>query len=395
MMMADEWPAVHYERLTWERDPAVVGSRRGVRAAAGPYSAAVPPFIADLSLPLPGEVLALADDATSELTRFDAEMGTIAAPFSAILLRTESASSSEVEHITSSAKQLALAEIGESSSGNARLVVGNVHAMEAAIALSDALDPDSVIEMHRALLENHDPTIVGRWRDQQVWIGGGGVSPHQATFVPPEDGRVPGLMDDLMRFARRTDLPVLVQTAVAHAQFETIHPFPDGNGRTGRALAQGMLRAGRVTRNVAVPVSAGLLHDLPGYFDALTAYREGDPIPVIEAFAEASFAAIRNGRILVGELQAARARWDVVAKARSDSSVHRLKTYLLGQPAVNNRVVAAELAVSPMAAQASIDRLVQAGVLEQAGGGARNRRWAAPDVLAALDAFGARAHRGA
>ncbi len=391
--MDREWPPLRFEMLPWDRDGAAPVSRRAFRAAAGPYRAAIPALISDHVVDLPSELLALADDATSELTRFDAEVGTLAAPFSAILLRTESASSSEVENITSSAKQVALAEIDEASSGNARLVVGNVHAMEAAIALSDALDPDSVIDMHRALLEQHDPEITGRWRDQPVWIGGGSVSPHHAEFVPPSAVRVPALMDDVMQFARRTDIPVLAQTAIAHAQFETIHPFPDGNGRVGRALVQGMLRAGRVTRNVAVPVSAGLLHDLPAYFGALTAYREGKPGPIVAAFAEASFAAVRNGRRLVDDLQATRRGWDSTVVARSDSSVHRLKTYLLRQPVVTAKVVAAELGVTAVAAQAGIDRLVDAGVLEQSGGGARNRRWAAPQVLAALDAFGARALR--
>jgi Fic family protein len=394
MSLPGDWPALHYEQVPWERDPAASGSRRAFRAAAGPYRAAIPEPISDRPVPLLGEVLALADDATNELTRFDAEVGAIAAPFSAILLRTESASSSEVEHITSSAKQLALAEIGEAGSENARLVVGNVRAMEAAIALSDSLDSTAVIEMHRALLEAQQPSITGRWRDQQVWIGGGGVSPHLASFVPPVERRVPELMDDVMRFARRTDLPVLVQIAIAHAQFETIHPFPDGNGRTGRALVQGMLRAGRVTRTVTVPVSAGLLHDLPAYFAALTAFRQGEVRPIVAAFAEASFAAVGNGRRLVTELQDARARWDTVATARADSSLHRLKTLLLRQPVVTNRVAATELGVSAVAAQTGIDRLVAAGVLEQSGGGARNRRWAAPEVLAALDAFAARALRG-
>ncbi|WPO86778.1 Fic family protein [Herbiconiux sp. KACC 21604] len=334
------------------------------------------------------------DDATSELTRFDAEVGLVAAPFSAILLRTESASSSEVENITSSAKQLALAEIGESGSGNARLVVGNVRAMTAAIDLADRLDVDSVIRMHEALLEHHAPDIVGRWRDQQVWIGGGGLSPHRAAFVPPHAERVPELMGDLMSFSQRTDLPVLAQVAIAHAQFETIHPFPDGNGRTGRALVQGMLRAGRVTRTVTVPVSAGLLSDLPAYFGALTAYRDGDLMPLFEVFSEASFAAVRNGRRLVAELQDVRARWESVIAARVDSSVYRLMSDLLRRPVTTTRIAAAELGVSIVTAQNGIDRLVEAGVLEQAGGGQRYRRWAAPEVLQALDAFAARAARG-
>ncbi|MFB2585164.1 Fic family protein [Herbiconiux liukaitaii] len=389
------WPEATFEAHPWERDYSSDTSRRAHQAAAGPYQAAVPPFIAGLPVTLPSELLALADDATAALTRFDAELGMVAAPFSAILLRTESASSSQVEDITSSAKQLALAEIGEATSGNARLVVGNVHAMEAAIELADRLDPASVIAMHRALLDETAPSITGRWRQEQVWIGSRGISPHLATFVPPHHDRVPALMDDVMAFARRTDIPVLAQTALVHAQFETIHPFPDGNGRTGRALVQGMLRAGRVTRTVTVPVSAGLLHDLPGYFAALTAYRGGDPGPIIEAIADASFAAVRNGRLLAEQLLEARDRWDAEVTVRSDSSVHRLKTYLLRQPVVTNRVVAAALKVSDVAAQSSIDRLVDAGVLEQSGGGRRNRRWAANEVLAALDAFGERALRGA
>jgi Fic family protein len=69
-------------------------------------------------------------------------------------------------------------------------------------------------------------------------IGGSSFGPHGADFVPPHHDRVPALMDDLVRFMRRTDLPLLAQTAVAHAHFETIHPFPDGNGRTGRVPAR-------------------------------------------------------------------------------------------------------------------------------------------------------------
>ncbi|NKX52861.1 Fic family protein, partial [Arthrobacter deserti] len=207
------------------------------------------------------ETTALADDASRELARFDAEAGMTAAPFAPVLLRSESASSSEVENLTSSAKQVALAEIGQSKSDNARLVVANLRAMTAAIELSDRLDETSILAMHDALLRDTAPEYTGRWRNEQVWHGGGGISPHAASFVPPHHTRVPGLMADLVAFAGRTDVPVLIQAATAHAQFETNHPFPDGNGRTGRALLQGMLRHGGLTRNVTVPVSAGLLQD--------------------------------------------------------------------------------------------------------------------------------------
>lgn len=226
--------------------------------ARGDYQAAVPPLISAAPVALSAETVALTDDTSQELVRFDVEAGMMDAPFASILLRSESASSSEVENLTSSAKQVALAEIGQSKSPNAHLVVANFSAMTADIALSDQLDENSIIAMHNALLQDTAPECTGHWRNEQVWIGGGSISPHAATFVPPHHTRVPGLMAGLVAFAGRTDVPVLIQVAIAHAQFETIHPVPDGNGRAGRALIQGMLRHGGLTHNVTVPVSAGL-----------------------------------------------------------------------------------------------------------------------------------------
>ena len=151
-----------------------------------------PAFIAVAPVALAAETIALADDASQELARFDAEAGTITAPFASILLRSESASSSEVENLTSSAKQVALAEIGESKSGNARLVVANVRAMNAAIELSDRLDEDSILAMHDALLRDTAPEHVGHWRDEQVWIGGGSISARgDVRAAPPDSGTRP------------------------------------------------------------------------------------------------------------------------------------------------------------------------------------------------------------
>lgn len=342
---------------------------------------------------LPDDLAAISDDASRELTRFDAEVGTLTAPFASILLRTESASSSEVENLAASAKQVALADLGDSSSTNARLVVGNVAAMEAAIALADDLDTHAILTMHRALMEQSNPDIVGRWRDGQVWIGGGYISPHNASFVAPHHERVPALMSDVMLFARRVDLPVLAQVAIAHAQFETIHPFPDGNGRTGRALVQGMLRAGGVTKNVTVPVSAGLLGETEGYFRALTAYRAGDVRPIVEALSEAAFAAVANGRSLEKDITRVAEDWNAAIRARSDSSIHRLKLLLLRQPIVTIGTIARELDVSEQAADSSVKKLVDAGILTQATAGRRNRYWQATEILTALDAFGTRARR--
>jgi Fic family protein len=337
----------------------------------------------------------LVTEAATEIARFDAEVGADLAPFTAILLRTESVASSRIENLTASAKAIALAELGDTDRGNATVIVANTTAMQAAIALADRLDGDAILTMHEALLGSTDPAWAGKWRTVQNWIGGSDWSPHSAVFVPPHPDRVPAAIHDLERFLSRDDLPVLVQAAVAHAQFETIHPFADGNGRTGRALMHSLLRGKGLTRKITVPVSAGLLADTTRYFDALTAYREGDPEPIVERLASASFAAINNGRALVDDLHALRADWDDAITARRGASAWQLADMVLSQPVVDSPLVQRQLDVTAPAALRAIERLVNAGVLTKISGRQRYRRYSAPQVLEALDAFAGRAgHRG-
>ena len=389
--MSTPWPAVEYEERAWSSSLDV--PRRWQSTFSGPYRAAVVPEISRLDLVLPASTVALVDEATAELARFDAEMGIEIAPFGSILLRSESAASSRIENLTASAKAVALAELGDTSRRNAAEIVANATAMQAAIELADRLDAPAILAMHAALLGQHDPKIAGRWRDAQVWIGSSNYGPHTASFVPPHHSRVPAAIDDLVKFMRRDDLAVLPQAALAHAQFETIHPFPDGNGRTGRALVHCLLRGKRLTRQVTVPVSAGLLTDTDRYFDALTAFRSGDIQPIVERFAEASFDSVINGRRLVTELRAIREAWSAAITSRRQATVWRVLDVVLQHPVLDNGLVQRELGVSVMGADAAITELVGIGALEEITGGRRNRRYAAVQVLAALDAFAERAGR--
>ncbi|CUU57150.1 Fic family protein [Parafrankia irregularis] len=388
------WPALGWEEHDWaSKIPDDLVSTRMRARHRGPYRAAVVPVIADRAPPLPVHVASLADDASAEIARFDAELGAEVAPFASVLLRSESASSSRIENLTSGAKAIALAELGSTEKRNAAEIVGNVAAMRAALDLADRLDESAVLAMHAALMAGHAPSIGGRWREEQVWIGGDSYGPHGASFIPPHHRHVPALMADLLCFANRADVPVLSQAAVAHAQFETIHPFPDGNGRTGRALVHAMLRRHGLTRNVTVPVSAGLLTDTAAYFDALDAYRDGDVAPIVERFATASVTAITNGRQLASELRAIRAGWENRLKIRRDARAWQLADLLLRQPVVDAQAVAAELGVTRQNAQRVIAPLAEAGIITEFTGFTRNRMWQASEVLSALDSFAARAGR--
>jgi Fic family protein len=227
------------------------------------------------------------------------------------------------------------------SKANASLIAANTAAMQSAVALADKLDADSILQMHRALMKTVDPKEAGKWRTQQVWIGGSPFGPSAAMYVAPHHDRVPAAIDDLIAYMKRDDIPVLIQAAIAHAQFETIHPFTDGNGRTGRALIHALLRGNGLTRNVTVPVSAGLLADTDAYFDALTTYRDGDPEPIILAAANASFKAIANGRQLVADLRRIRESWRERIPARSHSATWEIADLLMRQPVRSKLATAA------------------------------------------------------
>src|SRR5882672_637441 len=197
-MASDVWPALSWESHRWVSSihPDLVS--RSVRERhQGPYRSAVVSLIAEITPNLPSRTLALADEASIEIARFDGELGTDIAPFGAILLRSESASSSRIENLTSGAKAIALAELGNRDKRNATEIVANVRAMQAAIDLADQLDEAAILAMHAALMTDHAPDIVGRWRPQQVWIGGSDFGPHQAAFVPPHADRVAAAMSDL------------------------------------------------------------------------------------------------------------------------------------------------------------------------------------------------------
>lgn len=389
---------MRYEEVAWDVHPVTGMSRQDRSWMGRPYRAAVTPAIAALDPTPSSRVMAEAEEAAYEIRTFDQEVGHEIAPFAAVLLRTESAASSQIEQLSASARRIAEAEVLGGGSGHAGQIVGNVRAMTTALGLAHRIDADSILAMHHALVGESDPDIAGQWRPDQVWIGGpprmGAGSPHTAHFVPPVAGRVPSAIDDLVRFAAREDLAVMPQTAVAHAQFETIHPFPDGNGRTGRALMHAMLKGKGLTRTVSVPISSGLLVDTKAYYDALTAYREGDVDPIVSCVSRAALIGVGNGRLLVRELNAIRGDWsDRLSGLRADSAARRLAEGLFAHPVITN-VIGRQLLGAQRNEHRHIDALVERGILVvHTDHKTRNRLWRAPDVLAALDRYAARAGR--
>ncbi|MDR1767090.1 MAG: Fic family protein, partial [Propionibacteriaceae bacterium] len=338
-------PAVTFVDGLWVAPDDGMTSHAKRIAGSGRYQAAMPTNIADYEPHAPASLVADMDEALAALVRFEnhvtSRLGSESPalwPMGAVLLRTESMSSSQIEQITASARQLALAQLGRSSSVNANTVVGNVAAMEAGIALGAELDTPAILAMHRALLSRQQgiESEAGKFRDRLVWVGRSGATPVTASHVGPPPEAVPPAIEDLVRFMARWDLPFLLQAAVAHAQFETIHPFVDGNGRTGRALVHGLLRRKGVATHATAPLSAGLLTNTRGYFDALGAYREGDARPIVERFCEASRFAWSAGAKLVDELAGhVSAGLLAVGRLNAQATARRVVPWLVSQPVVD------------------------------------------------------------
>ncbi|MBL0204362.1 MAG: Fic family protein [Candidatus Microthrix sp.] len=369
------------------RDDALIPRCRRAQVS-GDYEATVTPLIADRSsIPLSGSLAADVAEAEAAITRFDERTGANLAGFSVIALRTEAAMSSQIENLTAAASSIAVAEHAPPSNGphksNAELIASNVATLLAALSRNSPLDTVEVIELQRILLED------SAW----TGVGGGAHPPPPPGPVAPHHERVPAAMTDLVAFANRTDLGALAHIAVTHAHFETVHPFPDGNGRTGRVLIQRMLRSAGLTRRSNVPLSAGLLTESTRYFDALNRYRDGDVEPIIGTFVDATFHSLNNADQLVDYLFAALLRWTDRVVARCDSAVWPLLEYCIGHPAITIKAAVTALGVSEVAVSNAIDRLVSLGILHQNSPARRNRIWLVSDVLDAVEDFMDRARR--
>lgn len=388
-------PPLEWQEEVWEGGQiAAIGPAATRMSSYGrTYRSAIPPHIHTLDIPINKEVALLAREAEIELTRFDAESGDQLKAFGPILLRSEAASSSQIEDLSASARQIFTAEAGGKGTPNAAGIAANTSAMIEAIDLADSLTPEAVRTMHRTLMQGQKRHTPGVYRVEPVWIGAKAESPIGAKYVAPNHLLVPELMGDLAAYMGRNDLPPLEQVALAHAQFETIHPFTDGNGRTGRALAQAMLRRSRVTRNVVVPVSAGLLVDITGYHQALTDYRQGDPNPIVQSFAAAALRAVPNGKQLVSELRQIRNTWLNQVRPRPNSVKEKVLKYALTRPVFTAELVAKDLEVSPTNIYRYLKDLWDSGVLAMNVEYQGPKVWRAPDVLTAIDAFAERAGR--
>ena len=373
------------------------------------YDVYLPDSLRDRNFSLDGDVAADVADAEAALTRLDASSVALAdsEALARLLLRAESVASSRIEGLEIGARRLLRADAArrlgiEPRDVTAREILGNIDAMTWAvdtIEQGSAISADTLLETHRRLLAgSRMEEYGGRVREVQNWIGGSGYNPCSASFVPPPPEFVEDLLDDLVGFCNSDSLPALAQAAVAHAQFETIHPFADGNGRTGRALIHMVLRRRGLGMRILPPVSLILATWSQDYIDGLTGTRYVDAVESsaahsginrwIALFASACRRAVEDASHFERQVRALQSSWrERVGRARRDSTVNLLISVLPNAPVLTTTTASELVGRSFPATSQAIERLVAAGVLVQVNVGRRNRAYEAPELIDVFTAF--------
>jgi Fic family protein len=384
-----------WETRQWPANPGAPGGRRARRG--GSYDAFVPPPIAERGF-------AFADDTVATIVEASRALGRLAqdppklASFEAVarnLLRSEGVASSRIEGLQISHQRLARAVYAEGRPGgdpHAAEVVGNVEALEQAIALGAGAEPFTVEDVqaihHTLLRRSFDVKIAGVIRTTQNWIGGNDYNPLDARFVPPPPELVPALLEDLCAFMARDDLPAVAQAAIAHAQFETIHPFADGNGRVGRALISTVLRRTGEWAGFAPPISLVFGRRKQTYIAGLENYRDGGLDAWCTLFAGATTQAAVDAERLAAEVEALETEWiERLGHPRADAASRQIVAALPAHPVIDVKAAQEITGKSHVAVGKALVALERAGIVAPLAERRWGRVWECGELLDLVTEF--------
>ncbi len=376
--MADQSPTLSLRAGQYRRQPT--GYRAFLPAPLPPR----PP------VRLEGELRELLSEADRALGRLDGAVQTLPNPALLVFMfvRKEAVLSSQIEGTQSSLQDVLAAEAElfgpEARPRDVDEVLNYVRAMNYGLdRLADLpISVRLIREIHEQLLTGvrGGRLTPGELRRSQNWIGPGGATLHEATFVPPPPELVPEALGELERFLHaRDDLPVLVKIGLAHVQFESIHPFLDGNGRVGRLLITFLLTEADVLHKPVLYLSHYLKRHRQEYYERLQAVRDqGDWEGWLAFFLRGVVTVSAEATEMARRILALREEHRLMLTSGLGSSAgkgHQVLESLFDRPIVSVSQVAALTQSSFPAANTLVARLVALGILVEVTGFARNRRF--------------------
>jgi Fic family protein len=394
-------------RLSWGPAPFTGLSRKDQQGCD--YTAYVPDPLGDRPWRLDAETAADVTDAELAIARLNAQTSTLAdsEALARLLLRAEAVASSKIEGLEVGGRRLLKAQLAHDLQDGrpditATEVLNNIEAMNWAVETLSTrakITVEGLLEVHERLLagtrlEEHG----GRTREVQNWIGGSDYNPCSAAFVPPPHEHVRSLLEDLCEFCNSDSLPAVAQAAIAHAQFETIHPYIDGNGRAGRTLIHVVLRRRGVAPRFVPPISLVLATHADAYIDGLNRTRYVGTPDSNEAmngvnswvafFAGACRRAVADAEAFERRVSELQEDWRTrLGGVRKNSAIDLLLDALPGAPIITVQSGATLVGRSVQAVNEAIPRLVDARVLTQTTVGKRNRAFEAKELIDSFTAL--------
>lgn len=384
----------------WQSNPTIYAPPKHRRACK--YDAFVPLELAKLAVSLSAGIAGVVSEAEGAISRLNSEGGPALAPLARLLLRTESIASSKVEGLQLGVRELARAEVevdsGFTPSTTAVELLANIDAMVLAVeeaAGADIFGVGEIVAIHRRLMQRSPHGhIAGKLREEQNWIGGNDYNPCGADFVPPPPEELTRLLEDLCVAINDDTLPPLVQAALVHAQFETIHPFGDGNGRTGRALVHVVLRRRGLAPRFLPPLSVVFARAKDRYIDGLTGFRGANVSEWIEFFSASAASATHLASQYMTAVRTLQEQWRERLRSsghapRARAAAWELIDVLPAHPMISGPVAVTATGRAKAPVYEGIEQLIGAGVLLPLPKAKRSRWWEADgllDLIAQLEA---------
>lgn len=351
-------------------------------------------MLAGVGVELPEMVVRATEKSVAAIERSSDRLPPSWEPLARLLLRFEGVASSAFEQIRAPLEEIAAAEVTMLMTGPSAWVADNLAVVSAAVdsARSERLTTVSLLEWHRRLMDHAtgqlDLALLGAYRDRPVWVGGN--SPRGAPYVAPPHELIGPLMDDLIEFANADVFDVVTQAAIVHAQFESIHPFADGNGRLGRVLISWLI-VRRLRVLVPPPFSVFVARDPGGYLSGLTLYRMGELAPWVRWFATTLERSASTATTLIGEVEMLTAEWRKRAgtgtgrAVRDGATFWRVLEMLPEHPIVSANLIQVRFEITNEAARQMLHRFESLAILSpielRSGNPGRPVRWWAAKEL--------------
>lgn len=371
-------PFVTYEQKMYHVDEDMYYiSRKKKKQLEQPYLSAVIDDLSSINLSLDVSTQDLLLEATEALLSLDLEMKYTLTEMPFILLKSESLSSSRIEHMQATYHELYQDDLLKYQKGDVFYINQYMKALKENVLSNRFLSKELLIDMYQMLLDLPNGSI----RRVNNWIGKPGSIPHEASYVPPYYEHIDTYMNQLIKFCKRDDIHPLIQASFAHAYFETIHPFEDGNGRVGRMLIMKLLIEKEFLSHVFFPFSLGIIQDEARYIKALETFREGDYQNIIHVILENALIVIPQIKEMLTSIQRLKQTWIEKIHARKDALIWRMLDDLIQQPVVDVSYFKNRYQKNDQAIRNNIDLLMTYDILEIANDKKRNVLYVSKEVL--------------